>query len=80
MVAVFDRLIGGVPVMVPVTVKMTVPLTARSMVNAVMSPLAFAGQFGASHVQCGLFSPLGKASLTLAPVTADGPAFSTVMV
>ena len=80
MVAVFESVIGGVPMMIPDTVKTTAPLTGRSIVKAVMSPLAFAGQFGASHVQCGLTSPLGSWSFTLAPVTADGPAFRAVIV
>ena len=79
--AVFDRVPVAVALTVPVTTNVTVPLAGRSMANAVMSPLAFVGQFGASqvHFDC---SPkaFGIVSLTFAPFTADGPTFLTVMV
>ena len=79
-VAVFDRVPVAVALTVPVTVKVTVPLTGTSMVKAVMSPLAVAGQFGASHVHFTPVSAFGIVSVTFAAFTADGPEFLTVRV
>src|SRR5437016_5569800 len=71
-----------VPVTVAVAVKVAVPPTSRLML-AFRLPLPLAGQLDpadAAHVQVTPVSWAGNASLTVAPVTALGPALLATIV
>ena len=81
-VAVLTRLPVAVAAIVPVTVNVAVAPTGRST-DALMLPLPLAGQVpppAPVHVQVGEVMPAGIASATVAPVTADAPAFVATIV
>ncbi len=70
------------PLAVAVTVKVALPPLSRSTLAA-MLPAPLAGQTEpavAAQVQVAALSCAGNTSLTVAPVTADGPAFDATMV
>ncbi len=76
MVAVFTREPVAVADTVPVTVKVAVPPTGRST-SAEMFPVPLAGQLAppaVAQVHVTPVSSAGKASATVAPTTALGPA------
>src|SRR5262245_58332702 len=80
MVAVF--VIAPVPVAVVVTVKVTLPPESR-FTPCEMLPLPFAAQLEpavAEQVHVAPVSAAGKLSVTVAPVTALGPAFDATIV
>jgi len=79
-VAVFE--IVPDPLAVAVTVKVAVPPESR-FTPAETLPVPLAGQLDpalAAQVQLALVTVAGKMSVTVAPVTADGPAFDATMV
>jgi hypothetical protein len=83
-VAVFVATPAAEPATVPEIVKVTLSPTARST-SAARSPLPFGGTGqldpgSAAHVQVAPAICAGIGSVTVAPATADGPAFVTTTV
>ncbi len=81
-VTVAVLLTGPVPVAVAVTVKVAAPPLSRSTL-ALRSPVPLAGHTEpalALQVQVAALSCAGMTSVTVAPVTAEGPALLTTTV
>lgn len=82
-VAVFDRVPVAPGAIVAVRVNVAVPETSSDTVVLILPAPAVAPQLEpalAVQVQLAPLSVPGKVSVTVAPVTADGPALLTVIV